>query len=920
MSRASRGPWTFDERIVLGAGGIPSTDAERQERTARAILERFAHRPGVVLADEVGMGKTFVALAVAVSAALASEAPVVVMVPPRLMDKWEGDVRRFEEKCLQGAQGPGSKTVIRLRRARKGVEFLACFDDPPDRRNHIVLLANTALHSGERDPFARLQAMREAVRRHPLKRGTLAALPNFARELLRSSSLHGWTPDQIEALLRSEASEWLSIARGFGHELDDDPVPVAFLEALEHVDLLPLAEALALAPRRRSLHLEERISLARAALNDALKGLWSAALRSASIRSPLLVVDEAHHLKNPSTRLASLFADPESEDTSVISGSFDRMLFLTATPFQLGHHELLEVLSRFLAVNADALPAGTSVERLRAELEGLRVALDRAQQAAVQLDRKWGELRSEEVEGLALHESGSWARLRKDSSLVPSPAIQGVLDQYERSHEALRAAEVVLKPWVVRHLRDRYLRVGERVIPRRSTIHGRGIEDGLDSATGLTIPTESRFPFLLCARAQSVLARQSKTRAYFAEGIASSFEAFRDTADRGRPTDDPDVELSQGSATGEIAWYIDSVKSCLGEDPGAHPKIEATVRRVIREWNAGSKVLVFAHYIRTIQALTARLNEAVEQSVGDIAIRGFGLGLADRDEALARVQRIVARLQDRESPLRREVRAVVTQWTDASSGFSPGQREKVVDVLLQTLATRDFVVRNLPLNDEDLRASLESDRATVAQARAAADAVARSLGTRRGSRLAFRDRVKSFLEFLNGALGSVAERDQVLADLEAADKDVVRHATGEVREETRRRLLRGFNSPLLPEILVASEVMSEGVDLHLDCRHVIHHDLSWNPSTLEQRTGRIDRLRCLAEKEGESIHVYLPYLEGTADEKMFRVVTDRARWFQVVMGEKYAVDEHSTERLAERVPFPEEAAVGLAFDLAVPSA
>ncbi|WP_367183558.1 helicase-related protein [Lentimicrobium sp.] len=30
------------------------------------------------------------------------------------------------------------------------------------------------------------------------------------------------------------------------------------------------------------------------------------------------------------------------------------------------------------------------------------------------------------------------------------------------------------------------------------------------------------------------------------------------------------------------------------------------------------------------------------------------------------------------------------------------------------------------------------------------------------------------------------------------------------------------------DILVASSVMAEGVDLHLNCRHIIHHDLCWN--------------------------------------------------------------------------------------------
>ena len=51
---------------------------------------------------------------------------------------------------------------------------------------------------------------------------------------------------------------------------------------------------------------------------------------------------------------------------------------------------------------------------------------------------------------------------------------------------------------------------------------------------------------------------------------------------------------------------------------------------------------------------------------------------------------------------------------------------------------------------------------------------------------------------------------------------------------------------------------------------------------------------------------------------MFRVVRDRERWFSVVMGEKYQLDEATTERLSERIPFPEQAARDLAFDLSVP--
>jgi hypothetical protein len=37
---------------------------------------------------------------------------------------------------------------------------------------------------------------------------------------------------------------------------------------------------------------------------------------------------------------------------------------------------------------------------------------------------------------------------------------------------------------------------------------------------------------------------------------------------------------------------------------------------------------------------------------------------------------------------------------------------------------------------------------------------------------------------------------------------------------------------------------------------------------------------------------------------MYRVVRDRDRWFQIVMGEKYETDEAATDQCARRVDLP----------------
>ena len=110
----------------------------------------------------------------------------------------------------------------------------------------------------------------------------------------------------------------------------------------------------------------------------------------------------------------------------------------------------------------------------------------------------------------------------------------------------------------------------------------------------------------------------------------------------------------------------------------------------------------------------------------------------------------------------------------------------------------------------------------------------------------------------------------------------VRLANGLTKQELRQRLMLTFNTPFYPEILVASMIMAEGVDLHFNCRHVIHHDLCWNPSTHEQRTGRIDRIGAKVERCCQPIEVYMPFISKTQDEKMYRVAIGLAIHLDII--------------------------------------
>jgi hypothetical protein len=66
--------------------------------------------------------------------------------------------------------------------------------------------------------------------------------------------------------------------------------------------------------------------------------------------------------------------------------------------------------------------------------------------------------------------------------------------------------------------------------------------------------------------------------------------------------------------------------------------------------------------------------------------------------------------------------------------------------------------------------------------------------------------------------------------------------TGVTSIERREAIKRAFNDPAHPvRILICTDAAREGINLQSQCHDLVHVDLPWNPSRLEQRNGRIDR-------------------------------------------------------------------------------
>lgn len=63
------------------------------------------------------------------------------------------------------------------------------------------------------------------------------------------------------------------------------------------------------------------------------------------------------------------------------------------------------------------------------------------------------------------------------------------------------------------------------------------------------------------------------------------------------------------------------------------------------------------------------------------------------------------------------------------------------------------------------------------------------------------------------------------------------------------KIRKAFNSPFRPFVLSTTSIGQEGLDFHFYCRKVMHWNLPSNPIDLEQREGRINRYKCLAVRQ-----------------------------------------------------------------------
>lgn len=186
---------------------------------------------------------------------------------------------------------------------------------------------------------------------------------------------------------------------------------------------------------------------------------------------------------------------------------------------------------------------------------------------------------------------------------------------------------------------------------------------------------------------------------------------------------------------------------------------------------------------------------------------------------------------------------------------------------------------------------------------------------------------RELLEFV-----SVKEHEEVSSDVErfrAQQQRIKRNTAKSVLQaifqmplsatfsgnDTRRErdaIAEAFKTALAPWILVATNVGSEGIDLHRYSQHLVHFDLEWNPARLEQREGRIDRLGRVLK---EPARIYYLLVKDTYDERIFHQVIARQRWHGVLLGRKALQLDKDEDMVMDVRQLSKEDAANLSLNL-----
>ena len=125
-----------------------------------------------------------------------------------------------------------------------------------------------------------------------------------------------------------------------------------------------------------------------------------------------------------------------------------------------------------------------------------------------------------------------------------------------------------------------------------------------------------------------------------------------------------------------------------------------------------------------------------------------------------------------------------------------------------------------------------------------------------------------------------------------ADSRAIRVLFGGMDDRLREQIKQAFNDPGDPvRLLVATDTASEGQNLQETSRFLLHFDIPWNPSRLEQRNGRLDR-----HGQARDVKVFHFTSDDDADLKFLAYVIHKASQIREDLGSMGEIFDSAFQR------------------------
>lgn len=800
-----------------------------QRASLKAIAERLPDN-GIIIADEVGMGKTRIATTVT-KAVIEAGGRVAILVPPGLGFQWGDELRKSKVegvpdilRSLDAYLHAWSDTTKDKKNTKKKAQM-------PWANYKAVIISNVfcnwQVKSNTRDnskwsllpqTMALMQAQLRESRRMP--RGAGSQQKNYKQEIISAAT---W----ITRNANFEILESLARQEGFDQWGDSSPFfnsanyrktggNTKFREALERVVGLGLGEF------------------------------------------DLVVIDEAHKMRGSESNLERLLKHV------ICFRRNSRRLAMTATPIELDVSQWEQILERIGTKDDQANTAITNyaaavehVRKLPSDEPARKVFADKAKQFQSSLGKYLLRRDKREVQAVkdfAAHNSSAHSDYRRLNEITVSPK-HDLLPAWKQAVCAAEALSFTTKGMSDQTAKRLRLTLG----------NGYGISTLIDEVLRDTKEDPDDHDAKKNPELNGELDKKTERVNWWKKSIANAFCADMETMQVA------DTTLYEHPAILAAVKAIEAVCAC-------------------KQDKQGEKVLVFGRFTRPMQALVRLLNaremlrrldednprwpQAAVHENEKAAVLAAILQLKKNDS----LEKINQRLDNQYKKLENERERFRTRLREVLSQRLTALGDKKMEHALTLFARpiQEMLATVDPTNDEIFKDKiLNAFKAVVA---AASDQDKETVTTDdEAEGNAVNQLSKELLQRLEDEYGRT-------------EGGFARLMSGTAAKEphTRRLLQLAFNREHShPKVLVAQSVVGrEGLNLHEACRTVILLHAEWNPGVVEQQIGRVDRINSLWEKklkealatpadELPRIEIRPVIFQGTYDEHNWKVLMQR---------------------------------------------